>query len=235
MLSECGIGLLFYSTVYAYNSERTGGAAPQTIDDFFDLERFPGRRGICPTRRIALCVGLAFLAGVGCYAYWARLEHSFTIITAYQLDQSAQLPPEKLLEIADEHGVRTVVDLRSLKDGTAIETERRALVDTRIAYVHLPAEPETDDETIRRLLEIVGNPANRPVLVHCHDGTDRSVLLASIFRLGIDILNSGTAGRTVEPLHWCGHFPPDQPEGRYLLSYVRNRPKVTLVSRQEQN
>ena len=46
MLSECGIGLLFYSTVYAYNSERIGGAAPQTIDDFFDLERFPGRRGM---------------------------------------------------------------------------------------------------------------------------------------------------------------------------------------------
>ena len=49
MLSECGMGLLFYSTVYAYNSELIRGAPPQTIDDFFDLERFPGR---------AVCVGL---------------------------------------------------------------------------------------------------------------------------------------------------------------------------------
>ena len=46
MLGECGMGLLFYSTVYAYNSERLSGAPPQTIDDFFVLERFPGRRGM---------------------------------------------------------------------------------------------------------------------------------------------------------------------------------------------
>ena len=45
-LLECGVGMLFYSTVYAYNAARLTGAAPATIDDFFDLERFPGRRGM---------------------------------------------------------------------------------------------------------------------------------------------------------------------------------------------
>lgn len=45
-LSDCGAGTLFYSTVYAYNSESLTGEPPQTIDDFFDLERFPGRRGM---------------------------------------------------------------------------------------------------------------------------------------------------------------------------------------------
>ena len=54
MLSECGIGLVFYSTVYTYNSERIGETAPQTIDDFFDLERFPGRRGIRRTPAVNL-------------------------------------------------------------------------------------------------------------------------------------------------------------------------------------
>ena len=186
-------------------------------------------------RRIALCIGLAFIAGAGYYAYGAPFEHSFTIITAYQLDQSGQMPPGKWLEIASHYRVRTVVDLRSLKDATAIETERRALQDARLAYVSLPADPEPDNESVRRLLEIVGNSANRPVLVHCHHGTGRTVLLASIFLLEINVLKSETARRTVEPLHWCEHFPPDQPEGRYLLSYVRNRPRVTFVNVQEQN
>ena len=54
MLGECGIGLLLFSTVYAYNSERIGGEAPQTIDDFFDLERFPGRRGMRRTPAVNL-------------------------------------------------------------------------------------------------------------------------------------------------------------------------------------
>ena len=38
--------MLFFSTVVAYNHERTTGVVPRTIQDFFDLERFPGRRGM---------------------------------------------------------------------------------------------------------------------------------------------------------------------------------------------
>ncbi len=46
MLTECGANQLFYSTVYAYNSDRLAGAKPTRVADFFDLERFPGRRGM---------------------------------------------------------------------------------------------------------------------------------------------------------------------------------------------
>ena len=43
---ECAVGTLLYSTVYAYNAERLTGEKPTTLEDFFDLERFPGRRGL---------------------------------------------------------------------------------------------------------------------------------------------------------------------------------------------
>ena len=46
LIGECGIGMLFFSTVVAYNHERTTGEVPRTIQDFFDLDRFPGRRGM---------------------------------------------------------------------------------------------------------------------------------------------------------------------------------------------
>ena len=46
MLTECGVGMLFYSTVYAYNPTHLAGPKPTTIGDFFDLEKFPGRRGM---------------------------------------------------------------------------------------------------------------------------------------------------------------------------------------------
>ena len=45
-LTECGIGLVYYSTIYAYNEEKFPGSKPATIGDFFDLEKFPGRRGM---------------------------------------------------------------------------------------------------------------------------------------------------------------------------------------------
>ena len=43
---DCGGGLLFYSTIYAYNTDSFPDEKPSTIDDFFDLDRFPGRRGM---------------------------------------------------------------------------------------------------------------------------------------------------------------------------------------------
>ena len=45
-VSECGPAMLFYSNVFAYNPKFLQGPAPQTIADFFDLEKFPGRRGM---------------------------------------------------------------------------------------------------------------------------------------------------------------------------------------------
>ncbi len=45
-LTECGVGAEFYATVIAYNRERIPDPKPATIQDFFDLETFPGRRGM---------------------------------------------------------------------------------------------------------------------------------------------------------------------------------------------
>ncbi len=44
--TECGVGTLLFSTIYAYNRETLVGPPPTTIADFFDLKRFPGRRGM---------------------------------------------------------------------------------------------------------------------------------------------------------------------------------------------
>ena len=45
-ISECGVGTIFYSTIYAYNPAFLKGEPPATIEDFFDLGKFPGRRGM---------------------------------------------------------------------------------------------------------------------------------------------------------------------------------------------
>ena len=47
---------MFYSTVYAYHAEHFKERKPETIADFFDLEAFPGRRGM---RRVPI-VNLEF-------------------------------------------------------------------------------------------------------------------------------------------------------------------------------
>ena len=53
-LTECGVGTLFYSTIYAYNRENFSGPRPATIEDFFDVKKFPGRRGMRRTPQVNL-------------------------------------------------------------------------------------------------------------------------------------------------------------------------------------
>ncbi len=45
-IMECGVAKLFYSTIFAYNDALIGDRKPATISDFFDLRKFPGRRGM---------------------------------------------------------------------------------------------------------------------------------------------------------------------------------------------
>jgi putative spermidine/putrescine transport system substrate-binding protein len=44
--SECAVANMVWSTIYAFNTNRFPNAKPSTVADFFDLDRFPGKRGM---------------------------------------------------------------------------------------------------------------------------------------------------------------------------------------------
>ncbi len=46
LANECGVGVIFWAIIYAYNTETIGGGPPSTIADFFDTETFPGKRAL---------------------------------------------------------------------------------------------------------------------------------------------------------------------------------------------
>ena len=45
-LHECGFGNIVWSTIIAYDKTRFPGQKPSTAQDFFDVKKFPGMRGI---------------------------------------------------------------------------------------------------------------------------------------------------------------------------------------------
>ena len=56
--TDCGGSLVYYSTAYAYNQEVFPGEQPSTLEDFFDLAKFPGRRGMRRTPLVNLEIAL---------------------------------------------------------------------------------------------------------------------------------------------------------------------------------
>jgi putative spermidine/putrescine transport system substrate-binding protein len=53
-LSECGVGTIVWSTVYAYDTTKFPGAKPTSIADLFDTKKFPGKRGLRKNAKVNL-------------------------------------------------------------------------------------------------------------------------------------------------------------------------------------
>lgn len=57
-LSDCFVATDVYSTVIGYDARAMGAARPTSITDFFDLKKFPGRRGVLKEPRFTLEMAL---------------------------------------------------------------------------------------------------------------------------------------------------------------------------------
>ena len=53
-LNECGTAIMVWSTAIAYDKDAFPNGAPQTVADFFDTAKFPGKRGIIKRPKFAL-------------------------------------------------------------------------------------------------------------------------------------------------------------------------------------
>jgi len=53
-LSECAVATIVWSTIYSYDASKIDGDKPTTIGDFFDTEKFPGKRGMRKTPKANL-------------------------------------------------------------------------------------------------------------------------------------------------------------------------------------
>lgn len=46
LANECGVGVIFWAIIYAYNNDTIEGGTPTTIADFFDTATYPGKRAL---------------------------------------------------------------------------------------------------------------------------------------------------------------------------------------------
>lgn len=87
---DCGVVHLVYATVMAYDDRAFPGEKPQTVADFFDIERFPGKRAL---RRQPIAL-----------LEWALLSYGVPISQLYDLlstERGLTLAFRKLDQIRD--------------------------------------------------------------------------------------------------------------------------------------
>lgn len=118
-----------------------------------------------------------------------RQVKNFHVVAPGVLYRSAQLGPDGLKRVVHDRRIRTVVNLR---DGTASHdrAEEGFCAREEIRFVRLlprgwdgkPGDAPVDDN-LRAFLEVMRDPANHPVLVHCYAGIHRTGAYCAVYRM----------------------------------------------------
>lgn len=129
-------------------------------------------------------VGLA-AAGAGGWAGYLRLTGNVHEIEAGRAYRSGQLSPSQLEALLHDKQIRTVINLRGENAGRPWYDGEVAV--TRAAgarHVSLPmsANVEPNETLLAALIEVLGS-AERPLLIHCEAGADRSGLASALYSL----------------------------------------------------
>ena len=147
-----------------------------------------------PQQLVILLLGAGLL--LGSFAYY-RYRYAATkrlrVVEAGKLYRSGQLSARGLEQAIRQFGIRTVINLREEAPNPNLAGEREAALCQRLGvrYIYLYCEDLTQTdrenglwpESARLFLDIVGDPDNWPVLVHCQAGLHRTGLLCAIYRV----------------------------------------------------
>lgn len=114
-------------------------------------------------------------------------------------------------------GVKTVIDLRKDRVEEASEWARAA----GLQYVNIPLttkRPATDTQTAG-FLQLVNNPANWPVFVHCKGGRHRTGEMTAIYRISHDGWTGDQAYAEMKKFDFEDSFFYPRSLKKYVFSY----------------
>jgi protein tyrosine/serine phosphatase len=179
----------------------------------------------------AVLLGVALVA-VPTEYYFVRDKHlrNIRVVQDGVLYRSGQLSPLGLGRVIHDYDIRTVVCFRDVEEGKALvppdQWEDGFCANLGINYYRMPLKiwsyehgviPAQDN--VDRFLEIMRNPKNYPVLVHCFRGVHRTGTYCAIYRMECQGWSNEDAIQELKNLGYDNLDKEDDVRG-YLERYV---------------
>jgi len=154
----------------------------------------------------AAMVALGLLAiAAGLYLY---VQASFNLhaVEGGKVYRSGQMPAQELERFVKEAGIRSVINLRGENIGQGwYEQESRSTRLLGVSLINYPisARAELSVEQMRKISALIRD-AEKPVLIHCGGGADRTGLACAVYCVDAG-LPAHEALAQLSPYY--GHFP----------------------------
>jgi protein tyrosine phosphatase (PTP) superfamily phosphohydrolase (DUF442 family) len=165
-------------------------------------------------RWIAIAAALLVIAGgTAAIVAWRVQEHRFRfgIVEEGALYRCAQPNGGRMKDVLAKYQIRTTVNLRQPSE---MQKDRKAAEEIAFAgehgiqFINIPYDDEHAQAQIRQFLAIVADPANRPVLVHCAAGKERSGVMTAAYRMRVQ---GWPLEQALAEMRQYGYMPEEHP------------------------
>jgi protein tyrosine/serine phosphatase len=157
--------------------------------------------------RAAIAAIVIVAASAGGWASYLQLTGNVHVVEDGAVYRSATLWPHQLKAVLGEKRIRTVLNLRGSNPGTdwyATEKATTSEDGIRLVDFRMSAYRELPDKQIAELVSLL-RTVEKPLLIHCQAGADRTGLAAALYELAVA---GKPADEAAEQLSFFyGHFP----------------------------
>jgi protein tyrosine/serine phosphatase len=132
---------------------------------------------------------------------------NFHEVTPGKLYRSRQLSGNKFDHFIKKYGIKTVINLRGASPGAKwYEDEMNTMRKDSVSHldIHLSATHYVPSQKIDSIMK-VADSVQKPILVHCQGGADRSGLFCASWRLKIEKYSAEKSSKQLSFIY--GHIP----------------------------
>ena len=164
---------------------------------------------ISKLKAAAAAISAVMVAGVAAGALYLGLQYlngNFHEVIAGELYRSGQLTPEWIDHYVDKTGIKTIVNLRGKNVGAQwYDAEVSEASKKGVAHIDfaMSAKRELSEAQAVELIAILKS-AQKPILIHCEGGADRTGLASAIYLAAIK--KSGEVAAEGQMSVSFGHF-----------------------------
>jgi protein tyrosine phosphatase (PTP) superfamily phosphohydrolase (DUF442 family) len=139
-------------------------------------------------------------------------KRNFRVVRDRVLYRSGRMTRDALKRVLNDYGIRTVICLR---DGsTAPDRDEEAFCNSEeVNYVRIPPNSWEEwggeapaEEGVRKFRQVMSDPRNYPVLLHCLAGIHRTGIFTAVYRMEFEHWSND---RAMQEMRACGYVELD--------------------------